>query len=67
MPLKCTCIPLFLHNFLNFSPVWGIYGTTMVTLFFVVVCWVVVVGSVGGGDVMLVGMGEPVLPLVEHP
>ena len=22
-PLKCTCVPFFLHSFLNFSPVLG--------------------------------------------
>ena len=52
VPLKCTCVPFFLHSFLNFSPVLGMYGTTMVALFLlssaglllevvvvVVVCW----------------------------
>ena len=33
MPLKCTCMPFLLHSFLNFSPVLGMYGTTMVALF----------------------------------
>ena len=33
VPLKYTCIPFFLHNFLNFSPVVGMYGTTMVIFF----------------------------------
>ena len=23
VPLKCTCMPFFLHSFLNFSPVVG--------------------------------------------
>ena len=53
VPLKCTCMPFFLHSFLNFSPVLGMYGTIMVALFLllsagllllevlvvVVVCW----------------------------
>ena len=67
MPLKCTCMPFFLHSFLNFSLVLGMYGTTMVALYFVVVSWAVVVGGAGGGGGMLVGMGELVLPLVEGP
>ena len=33
LPLKCTCIPFLLHIFLNFSPVPGMYGTTMVMFF----------------------------------
>ena len=33
MPLKCTCMPFLLHSFLNFSPVLGMNGTTMVALF----------------------------------
>ena len=32
VPLKCTCF-FFLHSFLNFSPVLGMYGTTMVMFF----------------------------------
>ena len=67
VPLKCTCMPFLLHSFLNFSPVLGMYGTTMVALVFVVVCWVVVAGGVGGVGGLLVGMDELVLPLVEGP
>ena len=33
MPLKWICKPFFLHSFLNFLPVLGMYGTTMVALF----------------------------------
>ena len=33
VPLKCTCMPFFLYSFLNFSPVFGMYGTTMVMFF----------------------------------
>ena len=33
VPLKCTCMPFFLHSFLNFSPVLGMYGTTVVMFF----------------------------------
>ena len=33
VPLKCTCMLFFLHSFLNFSPVLGTYGTTMVMFF----------------------------------
>ena len=29
VPLECTCIPLFLQSFLNFSPMLGMYGITM--------------------------------------
>ena len=36
-------------------------------LVFVVVCWAVVVGGAAGGGVLLVGIGELVLPLVEGP
>ena len=33
VPLKCTWIPFLLHIFLNFSPVPGMYDTTMVMFF----------------------------------
>ena len=41
VPLECTCIPLFLHSFLNFSLVPGMKGTTMVMflLLGLLSCW----------------------------
>ena len=33
VPLKCTCMPVLLHSFLNLSPVLCRYGTTMVMFF----------------------------------
>ena len=41
VPLKCTWIPFLLHNFLNFSPVPDMYGTTMVMflLLLLLSCW----------------------------
>ena len=40
VPLKCTCIPLALHNFLNFSLLPGMKGTTRVMfLLFGLLSW----------------------------
>ena len=66
VPLKCTWIPFFLHNFLNCSPVVTMYGATMV-MFFLLLSGELLLSLVGGGGVGLVGVGEFVLPLVKGP
>ena len=68
VPLKCTCMPFFMHSFLNFSPVfWNVWNYNGDVLF-VVGWWNVVVVVVGGGDGGgLDGVGKFVLPLVEGP
>ena len=53
----------FLELFTCVGHIWDCNGD----LVFVVVCCAAVVGGAGGGGVMLVGMGELVLPLVEGP
>ena len=63
VPFKCTCIPFLLHSFLNFSPVLGMYGSTMVMFVLLLAVDLLLLLVVGG--VELIGMGKFVLPLVE--
>ena len=66
VPLKCTCMPFFLHSFLNFSRVFGMYETAMMMFFLLLSGGLLLLFVVGGGG-GLVGVGKFVLPLVECP
>ena len=64
VPLKCTCMPFFLQSFLNFSPVSGMYGTTMVMFFLLLAGGLLLLLLL---VVVVVEVGKFVLPLVEGP